>query len=87
LRSWQARLAASPSHFRILIDGTHRAARKLRDHQDYWAFVLTEAEQYSICTYRLEGRVAELPSFSPGSGITDREAGVFLTLATESNVA
>jgi hypothetical protein len=75
-----------PKPFRILIDGTHRAARKLRDHQDYWAFLLTEAEQYSICTYRLEGRVAELPSF-PGPGITDREAGVFLSLATESDVA
>ena len=75
-----------PQPFRILIDGTHRAARKLRDHRDYWAFLLTEAEQYAICTYRLEGRVAELPSF-PGPGITDREAGVFLSLATESDVA
>ena len=25
-----------PQPFHILIDGTHRAARKLRDHQDYW---------------------------------------------------
>ena len=35
---------------------------------------------------RLEGRVAELPSF-PGPGITDREAGVFMTFASESDVA
>jgi hypothetical protein len=75
-----------PQPFRILIDGTHRAARKLRDHQDYWAFLLTEEEQYSICTYRLEGRAAQVPSF-PGPGITDREAGVFLSLAIESDVA
>ena len=75
-----------PEPFRILIDGTHRGARKLRDRQDNWTFLLTEEEQRSICTYRLEGRVAELPSF-PGPGITDREAGVFLSLTTESNVA
>ena len=75
-----------PQPFRILIDGTHRATRKLRDHEDCWAFLLTEEEQFSICTYRLEGRVAELPSF-PGPGITDREAGLFLSLATGSDVA
>ncbi len=75
-----------PEPFRILIDGTHRAARKLRDRQAYWAFLLTEEEQRSICTYRLEGQVSELSSF-PGPGITDREAGVFLSFASESDVA
>jgi hypothetical protein len=55
-----------PEPFRILIDGAHRAARCLRDGQDFWAYLLTEAEQRSICTYRREGRVVECPS-SPGS--------------------
>lgn len=72
--------------FRVLIDGTHRGARKLRDRQEYWAYLLTEEEQRSICTYRLEGRVAELPSF-PGPGITDREAGIFTSFASDSDVA
>ena len=75
-----------PEPFRILIDGTHRGARKLRDRQDYWTFLLTEEEQRSICTYRLEGRVAELPSFD-GPGISAREAGVFMSFARESDVA
>ncbi len=65
-----------PEPFRILIDGTHRAARKLRDRQDTWAFLLTEQEQRSICTYRLGGRLLDLPSLA-GPGITDRQAGVF----------
>jgi hypothetical protein len=64
-----------PEPFRILIDGTHRAARKLRARQDCWAFLLTEDEQRSICTYQLEGQVVKPPSF-PASGITDRQAGV-----------
>jgi len=75
-----------PEPFRILIDGTHRGARKLRDRQQYWAYLLTEEEQRSICIYRLDGRVAELPSF-PGPGITDRESGVFTSLVSESDVA
>ncbi len=73
---------AEPQPFRILIDGTHRAARKLRDRQDCWAFLLTEDEQRSICTYQLEGQVVELPSF-PGPGISDREAGILLTSVAE----
>jgi len=78
--------ACEPEPFRILIDGTHRGARKLRDRQEYWAYLLTEDEQRSICTYRVEGRVTELASF-PGSGITDREAGVFTSFVSESDVA
>ncbi len=75
-----------PEPFRILIDGTHRVARKLRDRQQYWAYLLTEEEQRSICTYRVEGRVTELASF-PGTGITDWEAGVFTSFENESDVA
>jgi len=75
-----------PRPFRILIDGTHRGARAVRDGRECWAFLLTEEEQRSICTYQLEGQVAELPSF-PGPGITDREAGVFSSFASESDVA
>ena len=75
-----------PEPFRILIDGTHRGARKLRDRQDYWTFLLTEEEQRSICTYRLDGRVVQIPSFD-GPGISAREAGVFVSFARESDVA
>jgi len=75
-----------PEPFRILIDGTHRAARKLRDRKDCWAFLLSEEEQRSICIYRREGRMAELSTF-PGPGVTDRDAGVFLSFASEYDVA
>ena len=68
---------ASPQPFRILIDGTHRAARTLRDRQDCWAYLLTEDEQRSVCTYRVEGHVVEVSPF-PGRGISDREAGIML---------
>jgi len=49
--------------FRLLIDGTHGAARKLRNGQECWAYLLTEQEQRSICTYRLQGRITEMPTF------------------------
>jgi hypothetical protein len=75
-----------PEPFRILIDGTHRAVSRLRSRQDCWAYLLTEEEQRSICTYCREGQVVEMPSF-PGPGITDREAGIFLNSARESDVA
>lgn len=75
-----------PQSFRILIDGTHRAACRLRDAQDCWAYLLTENEQRSICTYRREGRVVECHSF-PGTGITDFQAGVFGSPSTERDVA
>lgn len=70
-----------PQPFRILIDGTHRAARKLRDGQDCLAYLLTEQEQSSICTYRVDGQVVELPRL-PGPGIADSEAGIFASAAT-----
>lgn len=73
-------LGASPRAFRILIDGTHRVARKLRNGEDCWAYLLTEDEQSSICTYRVDGQVVELPMF-PGPGIGDGEAGVILSCA------
>ena len=75
-----------PEPFRVLIDGTHRAARRLRDGNACWAFLLTEDEQRSICTYRLEGQVVELPSF-PGPGISDRQAGILVSSMSESDVA
>ena len=75
-----------PEPFRILIDGTHRAVSRLRSRQDCWAYLLTEEEQRSICTYYREGQVVEIPS-CPGPGVTDREAGVFLNSARESDVA
>ena len=49
--------------FRILIDGTHRAARKARHGQHFWAYLLTEGEQRSVCTYYRNGQPTELPSF------------------------
>jgi len=75
-----------PEPFRILIDGTHRAARCLRDGQDYWAYLLIEAEQRSICTYRRDSRVVECPS-SPGSGISDHDAGALGTTDAKRDVA
>jgi len=66
-----------PRPFRILIDGTHRLARKLRDGQAGWAYLLTEQEQASICTYRIGGQVAEMPTV-PGWGIGPREAGIIV---------
>jgi hypothetical protein len=76
-----------PQPFRILIDGTHRLARKLRDGQTCWAYLLTEQEQASICTYRIRGQVAEKPTV-PGWGIGAREAGIIVNSSTpRDNVA
>lgn len=66
-----------PRPFCILIDGTHRLARKLRDGQTCWAYLLTEQEQASICTYRIRGQVADIPTL-PGWGIGAREAGIIV---------
>lgn len=75
-----------PQSFRILIDGTHRAARKLRQGHPFWAFMLTEEEQRSICTYRRQGHVVKLPT-ALGFGISDRQAGILISAACESDVA
>jgi len=76
--------AGDPQPFRILIDGSHRATRKLRDRQDCWAYLLTEEEQRSICTYRVAGQVVEVPTF-PGPGIGDREAGIIVSSVAASD--
>ncbi len=76
----------SPSPFRVLIDGTHRAARRLHDCRDCWAFLLTEEEQRSVCTYRRGGEIVELPTFA-GPGISDRQAGILVCGQRESDVA
>ena len=39
----------------ILIDGSHRAALALRQGRTFYAYLLSEQEQYSICTYTLAG--------------------------------
>ncbi len=76
-----------PQPFRLLIDGTHRAAGNLRDGRECWAYLLTEQEQRSICTYRLGGHVAEMPTF-PGAGVSDRDAGILLAPSgTRNDVA
>ncbi len=59
----------------ILIDGSHRAALALRDGRDFFAYLLTEDEQRSICTYRVGGQLTEIP-LVPGPGVTDRQAGL-----------
>ena len=64
--------------FRILIDGTHRAARRLRDDRDVWAYLLTEEEQRSVCTYAEAGVSSEIPTM-PGPGLTDEQAGIVAT--------
>lgn len=66
-----------PRPFRILIAGMHRLVRKLRDGQAGWAYLLTEQEQASICTYRIRGQVAEMPTV-PGWGIRAREAAIIV---------
>ncbi len=66
---------APPHDFAILIDGSHRAALALRAGRDFSAYLLTEEEQRSICTYRVEGQVAEIPLIS-GPGITDADVGL-----------
>ena len=63
-----------------------RAARRLRDGLNCWAYLLTEDEQRSICTYRRDGRVMECPTV-PGPGIGDSDAGVFVTTDMERHVA
>lgn len=67
--------------FRILIDGTHRAARKARHGQHFWAYLLTEGEQRSVCTYYRDGQPTELPSF-PGQGTDETQAGILLVTST-----
>jgi hypothetical protein len=62
--------------FAILIDGSHRAARAVRDGRRYRAYLLTEQEQASIATYTLNGKVEPMPTI-PGPGVTDEEAGIF----------
>ena len=61
--------------FRILIDGTHRAVRRMLDGRACWAYMLTEEEQRSICTYRKGGRVVQIPSL-PARGVSDDDAGI-----------
>ena len=75
-----------PDPFRILIDGTHRAARRLRQGRACWAFLLTEQEQRAICTYWREGHIVEFPTIA-GLGISDRHAGILLSAAREFDVA
>ncbi len=83
-------LGSSPggqlASFRILIDGTHRAARRLRERQACWAFLLTEEEQRSICTHWREGHIVESPA-TAGFGISDRQAGILVGDASELDVA
>ena len=73
-------VAAGPdapmSDFGILIDGSHRAALALRDGRDFYAYLLTEQEQRSICTYTVEGKVTEIPRIAAGPGITHEDAGL-----------
>jgi hypothetical protein len=61
--------------FAILIDGSHRAARALRDGRRFRAYLLTEQEQASIATYTPNGKIEPLPT-TPGPGVTDEDAGI-----------
>jgi hypothetical protein len=61
--------------FAILIDGSHRAARAVRDGRRFRAYLLTEQEQASIATYTINGQVEPLPT-APGPGVTDEDAGI-----------
>lgn len=59
----------------VLIDGSHRAALALHDGREFFAYLLTEDEQRSICTYRVGGQVTEIP-LVPGPGVTDQQVGL-----------
>ena len=78
--SWVITVAARPDapmfDFGILIDGSHRAALALRDGRDFFACLLTEQEQRSICTYTVEGKVTAIPQIAAGPGITPEDAGL-----------
>ena len=78
-------LQAAPQPFRILIDGTHRAVRRMLESRACWAYLLTEDEQRCICTYRQQGRQVEIPTL-PGSGITDHDAGIHIDPDRKNNV-
>ena len=60
--------------------------RRLRQSQACWAFMLTEEEQRSICTYTREGHIVE-PPMTTGLGISDRQAGILISAGTEADVA
>jgi hypothetical protein len=60
---------------RILSDGTHRAARRLRDGREALAYLLTEQEQRSVSTYRRSGAVMGISTL-PGPSITDPDAHI-----------
>ena len=76
---------AVPQPFPILIDGTHRAARKLRDGLDCWAYLLTAQEHHSICTHRIDGQVVEETTFW-APAVPDRQAA-FSSAAQGKDVA
>ena len=61
--------------FRILIDGTHRAVRRMLDGRACWAYLLTEEEQLSICAYHQQGQRLEIPTVL-GSGVTNQDARI-----------
>jgi hypothetical protein len=61
--------------FAILIDGSHRAARAVRDGRCFRACLLTEQEQASIAAYTLNGRVEPMPT-TLRPGVTDEDAGL-----------
>ena len=64
--------------FRILIDGTHRAARRMLESRPCWAYLLTEDEQRSICRYRRDGTDVPIPTL-PLPGVSDSEARLQVT--------
>jgi len=68
--------------FRILIDGTHGAARRVRDGQPFLAYLLTEDEQRSVCTYYRNGQPTRVPTFA-GPGVDDRQVGVLVRTSTD----
>lgn len=55
----------------LLIDGSHRAAAALKAMEPFSVYVLTSAEQASICTYSMNGVEQPLPAELVGT--TDDE--------------
>ena len=67
-------LDTRPEPFRILIDGTHRAARCMLESRACWAYLLTEEEQRWSPTLPPERAAAYQSPTLPVPGVSDHEA-------------
>ena len=69
-------MAALAGRTRRIKFGMNVVSLALRDGRDVFAYLFTEQEQRSICTYTVEGKVTEIPQIAAGPGITPEDAGL-----------